>query len=291
MGGVVLEQILKKNNYKLTMKCKLCAFENPKATATAVIIRDGALLLVRRNEEPFKGMLDLPGGYLNKGETTEAALKRELFEELGIKPLAITPMGEFPGIAFWQEENFPILSSAYFVSFRGDIRLNRRENSSFVWVPLKELEPDKVAFDSNQHITAILKEKLCTDFGEATKLINQLDPSAQVSEDSFFRSQLNGYMSRKYLDDKLVGIGWIYPRRTALRSQAVIEDVVVDQAYRGQGHGEWITRDLLKWARDNGIQVVELTSGSHRVAANNLYKKVGFVLHPTNHYLLKNEDY
>jgi ADP-ribose pyrophosphatase YjhB (NUDIX family) len=49
---------------------------------------DDGLLLVRRGIEPQRGRLALPGGYINLGETWQAAGAREVFEETG---LAIDP--------------------------------------------------------------------------------------------------------------------------------------------------------------------------------------------------------
>jgi len=62
--------------------------------------------------------------------------------------------------------------------------------------------------------------------------------------------------------------------------------MIVDLDYRGRGLGEKILLNLIAWARKKGIEVVELTTNPKRVAANNLYKKIGFKLHETNHYLL-----
>jgi 8-oxo-dGTP diphosphatase len=53
---------------------------------TDCVIFDGAarLLLIRRKNEPFKNAYALPGGFIDVGETTEAACRREVLEEAGI---------------------------------------------------------------------------------------------------------------------------------------------------------------------------------------------------------------
>ena len=119
------------------------------------------------------------------------------------------------------------------------------------------------------------------------ELVTQLDPSATVNEDSLYKAILNGYISKIELDGELAGMGWIFPRQTLLRKQAVVEDMIVNEKFRGQGLGEKILLDLIEWARKQGVEVIELTTNPKRVAANSLYQKVGFKLHPTNHYLLK----
>ena len=66
--------------------------------------------------------------------------------------------------------------------------------------------------------------------------------------------------------------------------RAWIEDVIVDQAVRGQGGGELLTRAALDAARAAGARTVELTSRPTRQAANRLYQKLGFVTRQTNLY-------
>jgi 8-oxo-dGTP diphosphatase len=53
-------------------------------TDCVVFDRDGRVLLVRRKNEPFAGHYALPGGFVNIGETIEAACCREVKEETGI---------------------------------------------------------------------------------------------------------------------------------------------------------------------------------------------------------------
>lgn len=48
-----------------------------------IYINDGKVLLIKKSRGPYKGMYDLPGGKIEKGETLEMALKREFIEETG----------------------------------------------------------------------------------------------------------------------------------------------------------------------------------------------------------------
>lgn len=53
------------------------------------------ILLIRRGEEPFKGRLSLPGGFLRKGETIEQAALRELEEESGVHSPKMIHLGVY----------------------------------------------------------------------------------------------------------------------------------------------------------------------------------------------------
>ena len=66
--------------------------------------------------------------------------------------------------------------------------------------------------------------------------------------------------------------------------RAWIEDVVVDDAARGHGAGEALTRAALAHAAMLGARTVELTSRPSREAANRLYRRLGFEARDTNVY-------
>ncbi len=266
--------------------CVLCKFENPKVTATAIIIKDQKLLVAKRNlkGEPFYGKWDFIGGFLQKGETPEEALRREIKEELNVN-CQLTYLGSFTGTCSYKDYVFPITTFAYLTELVGEIKLDKKENSEISWQPLKGLKT--IAFDSNIKILKFLKSKFQYEIPTVKKLVLQLDPSAEINEQSLYKAILNGYISKIEKGGKLIGMGWIFPRQTLLRRQAVVEDMIVDEEHRGKGYGEKILKDLLSWAKKQGVEVVELTTNPKRVAANSLYQKIGFKLHETNHYLLK----
>lgn len=263
--------------------CDLCKFENPKVSTAGIIIKDQKLLVAKRVREPFKGQWDFLGGFIEKGETPEEGHKREIKEELGVD-CETTLLGIFPGKAFYKDFEFPVLGHAFLTELKGKIKLNKKENSKLSWISIKSLET--IAFDSNQKILKFLKERFVFDLKKVNKLISQLDSTAVVNEQSLYKAMVDGYVSKIEKGGKLLGMGWIFPRQTMLRRQAVVEDMIVDESQRGKGLGEKILKDLIRWAKMQGVEVVELTTNSKRIAANSLYKKVGFKLHETNHYLL-----
>lgn len=68
--------------------CKKCDFQlyiNSAAAVAAIIVNEeNEILLTRRAIEPNKGMLDLPGGFVDPMESAESALIREVKEELNL---------------------------------------------------------------------------------------------------------------------------------------------------------------------------------------------------------------
>ena len=59
--------------------------ETPRIAVDPLIVKGNKIVLIRRKIEPFKGMLDFPGGMLEYGETVEHAVVREAKEETGLK--------------------------------------------------------------------------------------------------------------------------------------------------------------------------------------------------------------
>ena len=57
---------------------------------------------------------------------------------------------------------------------------------------------------------------------------------------------------------------------------ALVENVVVDESARGQGHGDALMRHIIDAARQAGCYKVVLTSRKHRKDAHRFYERLGF---------------
>jgi ribosomal protein S18 acetylase RimI-like enzyme len=89
--------------------------------------------------------------------------------------------------------------------------------------------------------------------------------------------------------DQVVGMLTLvmFPIPTGLR--AWIEDVVVDEAARGQGAGAALTEEAVRLAGAAGARTVDLTSRPSRQAANRLYERLGFEARDTKAYRIANQ--
>ncbi len=85
-------------------------------------------------------------------------------------------------------------------------------------------------------------------------------------------------------DDQIVGSLSLVIFRIPTGLRAWIEDVVVDEAARGQGVGAILTREALRLARAAGARTVDLSTRPSRAAAGRLYEREGFKQRETRMY-------
>ena len=101
----------------------------------AIIKRDDLFLIARRaKHKDHPGKWEFPGGKIDKGETPENALERELFEEFGIS--AIT--GRFLTSVQHDYKTFKIKLLAYETSITED-RFNLTDHDKIAWVRLVDI--------------------------------------------------------------------------------------------------------------------------------------------------------
>jgi len=65
-------------------RCGNTTYLNPLPVVVVLVPVADGLVVIRRNTEPQKGTLTLPGGYLDLGETWQEGGRREVLEETGI---------------------------------------------------------------------------------------------------------------------------------------------------------------------------------------------------------------
>jgi ribosomal protein S18 acetylase RimI-like enzyme len=87
-------------------------------------------------------------------------------------------------------------------------------------------------------------------------------------------------------DGTITGMATLVSFRIPTGRRAWIEDVVVDEAARGHGVGDALTRAMVERARELGCKTVDLTSRPSREAANRLYQRAGFAARDTTVYRL-----
>jgi len=79
-------------------KCGFTDYQNPKACVAILITKGSEILLARRAIEPAKGQWDIPGGFVEAGESTEDAVIREALEETSLRIRVKQYLGSVPDV-------------------------------------------------------------------------------------------------------------------------------------------------------------------------------------------------
>ncbi|MEM8496457.1 MAG: NUDIX domain-containing protein [Pseudomonadota bacterium] len=138
------------------LECRACAFQfyrNAASAVAAVLLYEDEILVGKRGRNPCKGLLDLPGGFVDPGESLEAALFRELYEELGLRLDDANYLGSGSNRYHYANVDYDT-TDAFF-----EIRFGRRpavtamdDLEDFVWLNLGEMELDQFAFESQRKL-------------------------------------------------------------------------------------------------------------------------------------------
>ena len=86
--------------------------------------------------------------------------------------------------------------------------------------------------------------------------------------------------------ERIVGMASLYIMQKFSKKVASVEDVVVSSDFRGQKLGERVMEKIIACARERGVKTLYLTSRPDRVAAQGLYKKLGFQIKETDVFRL-----
>lgn len=122
-----------------------------KYTADVVCVRGNEVLTIRRKWDPFEGRLALPGGHVDKGETSLKAAPRELMEETGVyvDPRSMIMLGVYD-----QPDRDPrgrYVSVAYLAVVSQLAQAKPGDDAAeVVWMPWGDLLMGGLAFDHDR---------------------------------------------------------------------------------------------------------------------------------------------
>lgn len=123
-------------------ECEFVHYLDPKVAAV-VLVDDGAgsLLYIKRNHEPAIHQWCWPSGFVDAGETVEAAAAREAWEETGLQ-VALTAL-----LGVWSLTGDPVVVIAYAASVSGGKLSPGPEASDVRWFSLGQLPPPAFPHD------------------------------------------------------------------------------------------------------------------------------------------------
>jgi ADP-ribose pyrophosphatase YjhB (NUDIX family) len=156
-----VEKLVSEDGKSVT--CGACGFHyfhNMAAAVMGILATPSGILLTRRAEEPGKGMLDLPGGFVDYGESLEEALTREIQEELGIRVTVPEYIGSFPNTYVFGGVTYHTSDAVFGVALpRGpDLREVRGELTEVIVRQPEAVPLEQMAFDSARQAILLYRD-------------------------------------------------------------------------------------------------------------------------------------
>ena len=141
-------------------------------------------------------------------------------------------------------------------------------------------------------MTSIIEIKTySTEYHEAMqRFLNQLTTHPMELTENMFHQLLDSANSHLFFllkDEQIAGMLTVGIYYSPTGGKAWIEDVVVDESFRGQGLSKQLVDHAIKFVESQQIPLLMLTSNPKRIAANKLYQTMGFERKETNVYRMK----
>jgi GNAT superfamily N-acetyltransferase len=122
------------------------------------------------------------------------------------------------------------------------------------------------------------------------RFLDQLTSHPMTLTEPMFRQLLESANSHLFFlmkDEQIAGMLTVGIYHSPTGGKAWIEDVVVDETFRGQGLSKLLVSHAIEFVKSKQIPLLMLTSNPKRIAANKLYQAMGFERKETNVYRMK----
>jgi len=134
-------------------------YRNAKPCAGAIIVRDGHVLLGRRNREPYRDWWDIPGGFLDPWEHPADAVVREVAEETGLVVQPTEVLGIFPDTYGAEEDADYTLNVYYLVDVISGEPQPADDLAELAWFAAGAL-PERIAFPNAREVLALWERRV-----------------------------------------------------------------------------------------------------------------------------------
>ena len=141
--------------------CGFALYLNIAAAAAVIIECQGKILFGIRRHDPGIGMLDLPGGFSDPGESSEETARRELREELNLDIEKIRYLFSFPNQYIYKGIKYDTLDMIFLARFDTVPEVEAGDDLiDSVWIAYDDIEFEKIAFRSlRQAVQRYLESK------------------------------------------------------------------------------------------------------------------------------------
>jgi len=153
--GVAITHLLKfGKNRPVCPACGWIHFSDPKVAAAVLVKKDKLVLLVRRANDPERGLWTLPAGFVDAGEDPARAAERECFEETGLK---VHVSGIMDIIAYLEHPRGADIVIVYHAQLEGGILNAQDDADKAEWFSYSSLPP--LAFEATKRVLGVSSSK------------------------------------------------------------------------------------------------------------------------------------